>query len=279
METERPIEQAVSPTPPRWGKRFNLIAAIVLAIFCIVFHISIGFSIPTIPIVVIFWLYLLALVIIAEWAMLRLFRKGVPSLPFKLERWSGRPIVLGILIVFVMLVTIVREGALAPAFTYNVNWYRAHHNTQNDFTSNSNSTSMGQNGELRLAGRYVDCTSIICSPSSDLCDAFEREFNCDNHHPERPRTEPVASVTVNVQGDPAPFCYTPLSKSATYQFTADLNIHGSHLGSSVNHSMSINSTIDQSMNGLGSCFVFRGLLGHQMASIVARHINEFMSNH
>lgn len=279
METGHQTEYERSPSRPRWGKRFNSVAAVALAVFCIILFVSIGPSLLTIPFIAVYWLYLLSMFIVAEWALLRLFRKGVPYLPLRLGRWSGKRIVLGLLIVFFLVVTVLREGALAPTFVYNVNWYGAHTTTQNNFNSNSVSTNMGQDGDLRLSGRYVDCTLITCTPASDVCDAFERNFNCDNHHPERTRSEPVASVSVHVQSGVDPFCYTPLSKSATHQFSADVTIHGSHGGSSVSHSMTINSTIDQSMSGIGSCFVFRGLVGREMSSIVARHINEFLSNH
>ena len=103
--------------------------AVGLAVLMLVWaikNLSEAVSVVAVLVVPLFWAYLLAVLLLVEWAILRWTKYAFPCLPFVPDRWSGHRTSLIVLVAFVGIVTLFREGAFAPGCMLEFNWYTAH---------------------------------------------------------------------------------------------------------------------------------------------------------
>ena len=220
----------------------------------------------------IFWLYFVCGALLIEWAILR--RSGRhPELPFGPPAWSGQRWTLRVLVGFVVLVTLLREGAFAPDLTYDINLQTSHRTTTQNTTTSASSTAMDGAVQPRLAEARVQCL-VTCSPNTAMCEAFTRRFRCDE--PDPTSTAPAAILSGTVSFGAEPFCYTPLYKSGRVPVIAMLSLDISTPSSRGSHSINLTGDIAQTMTGIGSCYTFRRQMGEQGAEMLAQALNDYI---
>jgi hypothetical protein len=259
-------------SPPLWGLKFNRYLAGALALLMVIWLITVlEGRVHWIVFLMapVFWAYFLGALLLIEWAVLRILKKGAPALPFVPAGWSGRRTTLIVMIVFVALVTVVREGALAPEFALNFNWYTADH--RRSTTANTSGSSAHTGPPIRFARRFVNCR-LYCRPDGALCRSFKQSLRCDNHRTTPAAGQPVVNVDVTMHAADEPFCYTPLIKSSVFQYTAMVRAWAGGPKGTKNASMNVTGSVDQQMYGFGSCYTFKRLVGKMAAIEVAGKI-------
>jgi hypothetical protein len=262
----------------RWlERRFTRGLAVVLGFFVLGCLAAMGpgiLALGVLPFALLFWAYLLSLALLLLWLVA--WRRGLeaPALPYGPARWRGQQRTLYALAGFAFLMTLLREGAFSPDLELNFDLY----SNNSSWTSQTNSSfsSNYTTEPVRLAGRFIDCTGLSCSPRGALCEAFERSFSCQNSA--RVPEGPVASVFGSVSFNGDPFCYTPLYKSAGVSLSGNFTISASSPGGSVGHSLLLSSQLAQTTTGIASCLTFQRLLAQQAAVIVNGEINKIVSS-
>ncbi len=263
--------------PMPWAtRRFNRLLAAALAGGLVLLWLLVAGAAAidplALPFLAIFWLYLVCIALLIEWAALR-GRGQHPELPFGPPAWSGQRWTLRALIGFVALVTLLREGAFAPGLTYDINLQTSHRTLTQNTTTSASSSAMDGAGQPRLAGTRVQCL-VTCSPNTAMCEAFTRRFHCDE--PDPTNAAPQAFLTGTVSFGAEPFCYTPLYKSGRVPVTATLSLTTAIPGANASHSMNVTGDISQTMTGIGSCYTFRRQLGEQGAELLTQTINSYI---
>jgi hypothetical protein len=234
---------------------------------------------PTLfPLAMVLWAYLLSGLLLVEWGVLRALRRGVPALPVGPDSWSGKRATLVTLLGVAGVVTLLREGALAPTFVLDMSWSSTHTQSQRSATVTSSEMTLS-GSPVRLAGRYVDCTGLLCG-AGDLCGGFRARLHCDSDDAKRPRPGYGARALVSgtVSFPPDPFCYEPLYKKADVQFSGTITVGGSTLGASKSVFIDLNDSISEERTGLSSCYAFRRHMGAEAADLVADEINSALRN-
>lgn len=250
-----------------WGHKFNAFVMGLLAVAVLGVVVNLG-NPMLLPFAAIFWAYAVATVFLIEWAVLHVRARKSPAIPFLPSRFAGSRGLLIAMLTLVGIVTLLREGALAPDVVLTFNQYTTQSHTNHQSTSNSQ-----RMGNIRLAGRALQC-QMDCSPqASTACEAALAASSCRED-----QSSEVAHVSVQIQLGPEPFCYTPLLKSGEIQFNAQASIHASGPGGSVSHNVQIHGTTDLEMTGVGSCYTFRQLLGREIGSKIASTLTEVLSN-
>lgn len=261
-----------------WTRRFNQMLAgglsVALLLACVAGAGSAALAPMALVFVPVFWIYLVSIVLLVEWALLAR-RRSHPELPIGPPAWNGRRGTLYVLVAIVVVVTLLREGAFAPRFTYVFNRYTSERTHHFDTHTGGTTTAVGDAAPTKLAGHYVEC-NVSCSPLGNLCDAFRSRFKCDNDHPDRPVRTPPVTVFGSVSFGSDPFCYTPLYKSGATDIHATLNIGVSAPEGTASHSFTLTGNITQSMSGIASCYTFSRLLGEEGANILANAVNQYI---
>lgn len=267
-----------APTPHArslWGQRFNTGLVVTAAVVALVWAVSLlrhGFSLWVPPMTVVLWACLVSVALLIEWAVLARSGRGVPHLPGPLAPLSGDRRVVGAMLVFLAAVTLLREGALAPSFVLAMNAYstQSSHNTQE--STSGRSQAMGPGTEARMAGSYVSC-QVICQPSGAVCDQLQADLLCDNHRGPNTGGRSVVYAQVNVTHSGDPMCYVPLYKSASSRMDATADLNTARGGASAHQHLTITSTLEHTMTGMGSCYAFKEQVGRQHAQRVGASLN------
>ncbi|MEL6182188.1 MAG: hypothetical protein AAFS10_24735, partial [Myxococcota bacterium] len=247
------------------------LAGCVVVVWCVVLLNAGAFSAFAAGVAVVFWLCLVSVFLLLEWAVLALLGMGAPPLPGPLSSWSGSGWLMGGMIALLLVTTLLREGLLAPSFVLSLNWYSSsnHRNTQ----SNTQGSTNGFNGDVaRMRGSYLEC-EVFCDDGT-VCRAFKHHLACDNAR--GPNTEglPVTSATIRLNHGGDPFCYTPLFKSTTLQAHVNADLSTAQGSASSHQSLSMTTQLDYTMTGIGSCHTFNSKLGALLAREVAGGLND-----
>lgn len=252
-----------------WGKRFNkgvmALATLGLGIW-LVRAAALGVAALLLtPVAVLFWFYVVAIVILIEWAVLRLQRRGVPAIPGVPARFLGTQPLLVTLCMYVALMTIAREGAFVTVSQY-------------DTTTNTQIrtvTSSQQFGSVRFAGRPVVCNANCTPQGSAACTALLATISCDEE-----TSGESASVHAQISLGPEPFCFVPLYKSGELRFDINATIHASDnaTGAQTTRSLHVSGSMQLEMTGVGSCYTFRQVLGTTAGNHFVGALNDVLRN-
>ncbi len=249
-------------TSTRWGPRFNLALFIGLGLLCGAWFVRLnsGLAIVLAPLL---YAFLASVALTVEVLVLR--RRGkVPALPGPLARLE--PYLLKICVPVVIVVTLLREGLLAPHFVLTLDWWNATHYANSTW---SGSTSFIGSGDApRFAGRRLYCT-LTCHGSDAVCTGIDQVITCNEAGPAQ------VSIDIDVQVD-EPFCYLPLVKSTDGSFSASASISLATAGGSRSGSVQLNGHAGIDLQGVMSCRSFRLFYGREIGKRIAADIDGFL---
>ena len=195
-------------------------------------------------------------------------RLAVPLVP---ERWATDRRTYLVLGGVVAVLTLLREGAFAPALTLNYDVYQAEHRTNTSRSSGGNATTFGKgfgDGQPDLmAGRPVHC-QLHCSNPSTTCEAVLEQIRCDNHRNPNAALEGAVTVGGSI-GVEDPSCYFPLYKDSHSPFTAQLSLVLATDRTNKTVTATIQGTLDQDATGPMSCWSYQRLAAQKIAAEIA----------
>lgn len=249
----------------RWGPRFNLGLLIGAAILCAIWTMRIG-DVMVIPHALILYVFVVAVVLTLEALVLRL-RGQVPALPSALARLE--PHLLRVTIPLVLIVTLLREGVLAPHFTLDLNWWQATH--YGNSSSSGGASFVGYGDPLTFAGHPVVCT-LSCTGAEPVCEGIDELITCD----EREASPDAVSLQVDVRAD-TPFCYVPLVKSGDGNFSASASVSLATSQGSKTGSVTIDGAAGAEVMGLMSCRSYRQLYGREIGKRLVAELDGFLA--
>lgn len=257
----------------QWGTRaFN--RRLALALGALVFGLlatgSLRLSLSAFFFHGLFWLYLVGVALLVEWLVLWRTRRGAPELPLGPASWTGNRRVLAALVIWVAAFTLLREGALSPYAQVSFSRHRS--------TTLASREIQGQtspNGPIAFAGRPARC-AISCRGSNTLCSALRDQLRCagDGLSPLNSRGAVVVSIDLSFGS--APFCYTPLVKSGTLTFEANVTASTASNGATKEGSLTLHGRVQQQMYGFASCREFTEAMAVAAASQTREALSEFL---
>ena len=102
-----------------WGYKLNTTMMTVVGVV-VLLQLSRfgGFSLFGVPVAALFSAYVVAIVILVEWAFLHLWARKVPHVPLLPRRLAGRKSVLVGLCLYLAFITLAREGAFSCIHTH-----------------------------------------------------------------------------------------------------------------------------------------------------------------
>jgi hypothetical protein len=258
------VNEETSSGLRRWGPRFNKAALIGVGLLSVAWAVRLASWVVVVMMPLLF-VFAVACVLMVEALILRL-RGMVPALPGPLARLESK--LLWITIPIVVVVTLLREGVLAPHFTLNLNWWRATH------YANANSTSQsswsGTDAAPRFAGRPVVCT-LSCTGAEAVCDGVDEIITCDDRTPTPDAVDLSISVDVG-----EPFCFVPLFKQADGSFSGSAGATVSDGQGSRSGSVSFHGAAGADATGIMSCRAFRKLYGREIGKVLASELDKFL---
>lgn len=250
-----------------WGKRFNkgvmALATLGLGIW-LVRAAALGVAALLLtPVAVLFWFYVVAIVILVEWAVLRLRKRGVPAIPGVPARFLGTRPLLVTLCVYVALMTMAREGDVVTVSQYNT-------------TTSTHIRTVSSSQQFPFAGRPVVCDANCTPQGSAACAALLATMSCD----EETSGGESTSVHAQINLGPEPFCFVPLYKSGELRFDINATIHASDnaTGAQTTRSLRVSGSAQLEMTGVGSCYTFRQVLGTTAGNHFVGALNDVLGN-
>lgn len=220
-------------------------------------------------------LYITATLLVFAALVARVRGRPPLAVPLVPERWATERRTYLVLGGVVAVVTLLREGAFAPALTLNYDVYQAEHRTNTSRSSGGNATTFGKgfgegfgDGQPDLmAGRPVHC-QLHCSNPSITCEAVLEQIRCDNHRNPDAALEGAVMVGGSI-GVEDPSCYFPLYKDSHSNFTAQLSLVLATARTNKAVTATIQGTLAQDATGPMSCWSYRRLAAQKIAAEIA----------